>query len=104
VWEGVEREAGDEGEADDQLRCALPDCQRPIGHPPHAAPNAYWLERLQECVEARRLIELAQDIAGYAWKRDLPHARRLAGSGPALELSSNEVPKRELLEDVLELE
>jgi hypothetical protein len=40
----------------------------------------YWLERLDRCVEARRLIEAAQFQAACAWRGDLEEARWAAAA------------------------
>ncbi len=53
------------------------------GESARAQDVPYWLERLDRCAEARRLIEAAQEQAARAWRGDLDGARRAAESLPA---------------------
>lgn len=63
----------------------------------------YWLGRLESCVEARRLIELAQRVAERAYRLDVPGARasvaREASRLNALPLA--QVEGSPTLEDIL---
>lgn len=108
VWQEIERLAGDEGVGEHVPNygwlCALPDCERPYGHPPHAAPTDYWLSELQECVASREIIQTAQAMAEYGWKRDSAGARRVAARAvrvSATSAATTPEPSEPTLEDLL---
>lgn len=48
------------------------------GLAPHHHPFEWWLQRLKDCAEARRLISVAQGMATAAWRGDVAQARAIA--------------------------